>query len=268
MKLPTSMCSGADPPLAAVQLAHALDAEHVRVDAVDAGAERAEEAAEILDVRLAGGVPEHGRPGRQHGGHDGVLGRHHARLVEEDRRPAQAVGAHVVAAVQPHLGAELGERVDVRVEAPAADHVAARRRHARAAEARQQRPGEQERGADAAAQLRVELGLVRAGRSRRAPRSRPSHSTSAPTSSSSSTIVSTSRMRGTFVSVTGSEASSVAARIGSAPFLFPAARTRPVSGRPPSMTNVSANGLDDGAHGARYVTHCRGGHPRHAPGTR
>ena len=45
---------------------------------------------------------------------------------------------------------------------------------------------------------------------------------SAPRSSSSSTIVSTSRIRGTFASVTGSPASSVAARIGSAPFLFPA----------------------------------------------
>jgi hypothetical protein len=60
-------------------------------------------------------------------------------------------------------------------------------------------------------------------------------------SASSSTIVSTSRIRGTLRSVTGSEASTVAARIGRAPFLFPAARTWPVSGRPPSITNVSAN---------------------------
>ncbi len=69
----------------------------------------------------------------------------------------------------------------------------------------------------------------------------PIHSTSAPRLSSSSTIVSTSRIRGTFVSVTGSEASSVAARIGSAPFLFPAARTRPFRGRPPSITKDSAS---------------------------
>ena len=40
----------------------------------------------------------------------------------------------------------------------------------------------------------------------------------------SSSIVSTSRMRGTFASVTGSSVSRHAARIGSAPFLFPAAR--------------------------------------------
>ena len=50
-------------------------------------------------------------------------------------------------------------------------------------------------------------------------------------------------MRGTFESVTGSSVSRHAARIGSAPFLFPAARTRPESGWPPSITNDSATGL-------------------------
>src|ERR671935_661250 len=68
----------------------------------------------------------------------------------------------------------------------------------------------------------------------------PCHSTSAPTSASSSSIVSTSRIRGTFVSTTGSAVSRDAARIGRAPFLFPAARTRPFSGWAPSITNVSA----------------------------
>ena len=50
-------------------------------------------------------------------------------------------------------------------------------------------------------------------------------------------------MRGTLRSVTGSSVSRHAARIGSAPFLFPEARTRPESGWPPSITNDSANGL-------------------------
>ena len=59
-------------------------------------------------------------------------------------------------------------------------------------------------------------------------------------------------MRGTFVNVTGSAASSVAARIGSAPFLFPAALTRPFSGRPPSMTNDSVTGRGERrGHGKR-----------------
>jgi putative nucleotidyltransferase with HDIG domain len=46
-------------------------------------------------------------------------------------------------------------------------------------------------------------------------------------------------MRGTFRSTTGSSVSRHAARIGSAPFLFPATRTRPPSGLPPSITNDS-----------------------------
>src|SRR5262249_56703945 len=40
-------------------------------------------------------------------------------------------------------------------------------------------------------------------------------------------------------STTGSSVSRQAARSGRAPFLFPAARTRPLSGRPPSITNDS-----------------------------
>ena len=66
----------------------------------------------------------------------------------------------------------------------------------------------------------------------------PVHSALAPVPQTSSSIVSTSRMRGTFESVTGSSASRHAARIGSAPFLFPEARMRPLSGFPPSMTRV------------------------------
>ena len=71
----------------------------------------------------------------------------------------------------------------------------------------------------------------------RAPRS-PVHSALAPVPQTSSSIVSTSRMRGTFESVTGSSVSRQAARIGSAPFLFPEARMRPLSGFPPSMTKA------------------------------
>jgi hypothetical protein len=146
-----------------VQLPDALDAEHVRLDPLDLRAERDEKAAEILDMRLAGGVPDHGLALGQHGGHEHVLRRHHARLVQEDRLPAQLGGAHLEAAVDVDLDAELCEPVDVRVEPAPPDHVPAGRRHDRAAEACEQGPGEQERGADAAAQLLVELGLADAG---------------------------------------------------------------------------------------------------------
>jgi hypothetical protein len=55
------------------------------------------------------------------------------------------------------------EGVEVRIQAAAADDVAAGGRHARAAEARQQRPGEQERGTDALGQHPVRLGAVDGG---------------------------------------------------------------------------------------------------------
>src|SRR3954452_11781834 len=69
----------------------------------------------------------------------------------------------------------------------------------------------------------------------------PTHDTSAPSSERSSSMVSTSRMRGRFRSVTGSPARIVAARIGSAPFLFPAARIVPLMRLRPSMMNASAS---------------------------
>ena len=52
-------------------------------------------------------------------------------------------------------------------------------------------------------------------------------------------MASTSRMRGTLSSVTGSAVSRHAARIGRAAFLLPAGRTVPRSGTPPSITNDS-----------------------------
>ena len=71
----------------------ALDAQDVRLDPFDVGAERDEEAAQVLHVRLARRVADHGLSRREHRGHDRVLRRHDARLVEEDVLAAQAVGA-------------------------------------------------------------------------------------------------------------------------------------------------------------------------------
>ena len=81
----------------------------------------------------------------------------------------------------------------------------------------------------------------------------PVHSASAPRLESSSSIVLTSRMRGTFDSETGSSVRRHDARIGSAPFLFPDARTRPEIGWPPSMTNDSATGLTTVEDNARTM---------------
>ena len=77
MKLADLDVLGADPVLAAAQPLDAGDAEDVRADALDPRAERDEEAAEILHVRLAGGVRDRRLAGRERRGHDRVLGRHH-----------------------------------------------------------------------------------------------------------------------------------------------------------------------------------------------
>ena len=88
------------------------------------------------------------------------------------------------------------------------------------------------------ARAAVDLVATRAPADRRAPRSARPLRARRRSPQTSSSIVSTSRMRGTFESVTGSSASRHAARIGSAPFLLPEARMRPLSGFPPSMTRV------------------------------
>ena len=238
MKLPTSMCSGAiahSPPL---QLLDAVDPEDVRLDALDLGAERDEEAAEILHVRLAGGVADRRLAGREDGGHHRVLGRHHARLVEEDLGAAQAVRLHLVAAL------DLDARAEPLRARGCADRAGAARSRRRPAAARS--PGRAARAAGrragttpgSARRAPRRPRATRAPADRRAPRSGRSTPRSRPCRQTSSSIVSTSRMRGTFESVTGSSASRHAARIGRAPFLFPEARMRPLSGFPPSMTKA------------------------------
>src|SRR6266576_2206783 len=78
----------------------------------------------------------------------------------------------------------------------------------------------------------------------------PVHWASAPRWRSRSSMVSTSRMRGTLSMRQTPLVSSVAARMGSAAFLFPAGRIVPFSGRPPVTQNIAAIG------GASYGAAC------------
>ena len=138
-------------------------------------------------------------------------------------------------------GAEGTEGIEVRVEPPAADHIATRRGHLRPPEPGQERAREQERGADALGQLLVDLPAVDA-RAVDRDLARASHWTRAPSCSSSSVIASTSRIRGTLRRITSSSVSRHAARMGSAPFLLPAGTIVPDRGTPPSITNFSIGG--------------------------
>ena len=141
--------------------------------------------------------------------------------------PRKPVGLHAEGPVRVHAGAELLERVDVDVEPATADHVAAGRRDDRLARAGEQRAGEEDRGADVAAELLVELRRRRLGRVDRARRRRRRRPTVTPRRTISSSIVATSRIAGTLRRTTGSAVSRQAATIGSAAFLLPVARIVP-----------------------------------------
>ena len=117
---------------------------------------------------LAGGVADHGGPGRERRGHQGVLGRHHRGLVHEDLAGLEAAGrGEDDVAVGLDRRAHGAEGVEVGIQAPAADDVPAGRWHLGAAEAGEQRPGEQERGADALGELAVDLGGANVGGAQR-----------------------------------------------------------------------------------------------------
>ena len=224
------------------QRAHAVHVHDVRADALDRRAHLVEHAREVLHVRLGGGVADHGRAGRQRGGHQRVLGAHHGRLVHEEVGRAQpAVGrAHADVAVVLDLGAERAEGVEVRVEAAAADDVAARAAasaRSRSAPAAGRRPGRRRGCARPAPGRRRCVGMSAAVQRDRVVARAARRST--PRSASSASIASVSRMRGTLAISTRSSVRRLAASSGRAAFLFPAAWMVPESGTPPSMTSFS-----------------------------
>ena len=203
-------------------------------------AHRDEQPAEILHVRLAGRVVDRRHALGQRGRHERVLGGRDRGLVEvellalEAARRAEAIGA-----VGGHLGAQRLEREQVRSRRAGGRsrrRPAAARRRCRSARAAG-RPAGSTRGCAPRAPRRATVELTSAAHTRTSLRC--VHATSAPRSTSSSSMVSTSRMRGMLPSTTGSEVSSVAASSVSAAFLLPSGRIVPVRGTPPSMTRNS-----------------------------
>ncbi len=130
----------------------------VGADTLDGCSERDQEMREILHMRLGGDVAQIGRAVRGDRGHQCVLGRGDARLVEEDVGAPQFRGTELQPVGRLHRGPELFEGQEMRVEAPPADDVAARWRQHHLAAAGEQRPRQQDRGADARAENRIEIG--------------------------------------------------------------------------------------------------------------
>ena len=212
--------------------------QHVGADALDAAPSATKKRAEVLDMGLAGRVADHRRAVGQHGGHDVRSRWPSPRARQRKIDGPDAIGAAILKPRRARPRAERAESVQVRVEPPAPDDVPARGRHERVAEARQQRPREQERARIRSASSRVDLEAVEPPAWMQTSLAAEPFHLRAEVSRSAS-IASTSAIRGTLRSTTGSSVKRQAARIGRAPFLLPAGTIVPESGTPPSMTNFS-----------------------------
>ena len=147
-----------------------LDAVHDqrrRAGALDLGAHRRQHRAEVGDLRLAGRVVDDGRPlGVDRRGED-VLGRSDTGELERDVGAAQTVGGRLdVAVLQLERRTHRLEALEVHVDRPAAEIVAAGQRQRDLAAATEQRAEHVDRSADPLDQfVRRDRGDVAAGSS-------------------------------------------------------------------------------------------------------
>ena len=148
----------------AVQRGHAVDVELVGADAGDLGAHGVEHIGQILHMRLTGGIADDGVAFADDGGHQDVFGAGDGRFVKEQVGALQATGhGEVVAVVQLDAGAQLLQAVEMRVQAAAADYVAAGRVQLGLADAVQHGCHAQDGGAHLVAQLTADHMGVDAG---------------------------------------------------------------------------------------------------------
>ena len=206
MKLPTSMCSGPirhSPPreLSTPSMRRTFDS----IPSMSApSVTRKRQRSWMCGSQAA--LPITVSPGVERGGHDRVLGRHHARLVEED----------VLARAGRPCAARSARRCRSRRRARRARGCAgragggrSRRRPAAGTLARPKRASSGPASRNEARMRLDELGVELVRRERpaawiAAPRSRPSTRRPRRAAASSAIIVSTSRIRGTLLSTTGS----------------------------------------------------------------
>ena len=194
---------GDDRVLGRVQLVDALDLDPRRARALDARPHRGEEGGEVADLGLAGRVLDDGRPLGEHRRHQDVVGRGVARELEHDagrRSGPRRSGPLDVAVLGLEVGAHRGER---RSGGSRSGGCRSRRRRA-------SRPGPGRRGRAAGRGRRSRPASAR--RARRAPPAMSSagagesttsspcagRSTLAPIAASTSAMMSTSAISGTF----------------------------------------------------------------------
>jgi hypothetical protein len=116
-----------------------------------------QEVAQLLHVRLGRGITDDRIPFCHDSRHDGVLRRGDACLVHQEIRAAQTVRPEGKTAVIRHVRAEGAQGQDVRIETSAPDHIAAGRGQFELAHPRRHRSRHEDRCADLAAKVRVEV---------------------------------------------------------------------------------------------------------------
>ena len=141
---------------AAAQGLHSANEQRIRGDPFDASTEGVEKTAEVLDVWFCRRVVDQRVSLGQRRGHDGVLRRGHRRLIEEHFFAFERARAHaVLVRGDLDLRAERFQREQMGVHAAAADDVAAGLRDVCRSAAREQRSGQENRGADSLRELCV-----------------------------------------------------------------------------------------------------------------
>ena len=144
----------------AMQAIDAFDDERARIEAGNFRAHRLETEAEVGDLRLHGGVLEHGRALGQAGGHHQVFGGTDGDEGEVERGAAQATrrfGNHI-AAVDLDLRTHGLKALNVQVDGACADGAAAGERHLRFVTPREKRSNNEEACAHFAHEIIGRLG--------------------------------------------------------------------------------------------------------------
>ncbi len=133
-----------------------IDLDPRRARAGDPDAHRLQEVAQLDDVRFHGGVPDLRRPFRDRGREERRLGSGHRRFIEIDGRAVQAVGRiERVAGLVGLDRAHRDEGGEMRGDRPPGRKVAAGRGEPRGTVAREQRPQQQHRSAEAPDEQRI-----------------------------------------------------------------------------------------------------------------
>ena len=132
------------------QAIDSLDLESMLGGPLDVRPHRAQHPNQVVGLRLAGGILDHGGALRENRGEKGVFGAHHRDVRELDdgtaKVPLRSV-REVVAVLVLDLGAHGGHRLDVQVHGPPSYPVTTGIADDHAPESAQQRPEQDEGGA-------------------------------------------------------------------------------------------------------------------------